>query len=141
MRHMTLLLAVLFVVVTAMPALAQTICVENAFGQYLKFDGVSLVKGSTTLLRGEYHFDSSDLASTVPFVGAVTLLSDGETTNIGITSYPDAADDVLAVAWFMVGNNKFDATGDYYNSPYTTTAGADTWTNVSCTSAPFKSVE
>jgi len=141
MRHMILLLTVLFMVVTAMPALAQTICVGNAFGQYLKFDSVSLVKGSTTVLRGEYHWDASDFALTVPFVGAVTLLSDGVTTQIGITSYPDASNSVEAVAWFMVGNKKFAATGTYYNSPYSGNSGADTWTNVSCTSSPFKSVE
>ena len=100
------------------------------------------LKGKPTILVGEYHYHADQ--NTVPFVGAVSLRSDGVTTKIGITSYPEPnTPTILAVAWIMVGDKKFNATGDFYNTPgsSSTPTGTDTWTNVSCLLSVFKKVE
>ena len=139
MRKMALLFAVLLVVATVAPAFATNICVQNAFGQMFRFSFSGMGKGKTVNVRGEFHQNILDLSVNVPFEGAVTLDIDGVTTRIGIISFPSSpAGSFSAVGWSMVGDKHFNATGDYYNLPFSsaTPSGSDTWTNVSC-SSPF----
>jgi hypothetical protein len=134
MRHIALLFVVLLVVAMVMPAFAGNICVQNVYGQFLRFDNVPtpLVKGKTINLRGEFwHNLGTDVNENVPFEGALTLASDGVTTRIGIMTY--SSTEASAVIWSVVGNKKFNATGTFDTCPFNSPPdGSDTWTRVSC---------
>jgi hypothetical protein len=137
MRYIALLFAVLLVVATVVPTFAANICVQNAFGQFFRFDNVPtpLVKGKTINLRGEFHHNlGTDINDNVPFEGALTLASDGVTTRIGIMTYSSGV--ATGVIWSMVGDKKFNATGTYDTGALGSPDGNDTWTRVSC-APPF----
>jgi len=137
-----ILVAVIMLGGMAMPVLAGDICVENSYGEYLRFHNVLLVKGSTTSFVGEWHWFSGDSPYTATLIGAVTLLSDGVTTRIVFTNYPYSPQGITATAFVMVGDKKFNATGTYYEEPFfNSSSGSDTWTNVSCNLPVFKTVE
>jgi hypothetical protein len=135
MRRIALLVVVVFVGITAGPAFAKDLCVENSFGDVFRFDRVQLLKGKTTVLVGRFHSGGGD--PNVPVNGAVTLDSDNVTTRIGILAYPVAGGGIsVAFSEYMVGNKSFNATGSFDNSPFDGTDGADTWTPVSCATLP-----
>jgi hypothetical protein len=134
MKRIALLVAIFLVGLTTVPAFAKDLCVQNDFGQLLKFDRVQLLKGKTTVLAGRFHPLADD--TNLPFNGAVTLDSDNITTRIGVLSFPDVSGIPVAVGWTMVGDKSFNATGSFDNSPFSGTDGADIWTHVSC-AAPF----
>jgi len=73
----SILAAVILLGGIVMPVLAGDICVEDSFGEYLRFYNVSLVKGKTTSFVGEWHYYTGDTPQTTALLGAVTLLSDG----------------------------------------------------------------
>jgi len=133
MRRLVLIVAVFVAAITAAPALAKDICVQNSFSQLFKFDGVKLLKGKTTQLTGRFEA----FGVNVPIDGALTLDSDGVTTRIGILTYPNAGGGApTSVMWTMVGDKLFNATGSFDDGALGSIDGADTWTNVSCSGFP-----
>lgn len=95
-----IILAVVLLGITAGPAFAKDLCVQNIFGQLLKFDNVKLLKGKTTALVGRFHPAGSD--TNTPVNGVLTVDSDNVTTRIGIVSFPIGA--VSSVGWTMTGD-------------------------------------
>ena len=71
MKRMMLVLAALFVSMSATSAFALDLCVINTFGQLYKFDTVRLLKNKTTPLTGRFHFSGGN--DNKPIFGSVTL--------------------------------------------------------------------
>lgn len=135
MRKFILGLTVLFLSGSPISALAKDICVQNSFGQFLKFDKIKLLTGRTTVFGGRFHGNGDTLNQ--PFYAAVTVDSDNVTTRIIVTAMPAGDAASVPVAWYMVGDKSFNATGRYDNSPFNANGdGADSWTNSDCATFP-----
>ena len=131
MKRMMLVLAALFVSMSATSAFALDLCVINTFGQLYKFDTVKLLKNKTTPLTGRFHFSGGN--DNKPIFGSVTLDSDNLTVRIFILSEGSA----VQFSESMTGDKQFNAIGSFDNAPLGSTTGGSAWGNIPCTTGLF----
>ena len=131
MKRMMLVLAALFVSMSATSAFALDLCVINGFGQLYKFDTVKLLKNKTTPLSGRFHFSGGN--DNKPILGSVTLDSDNLTVRIFILSEGSA----VQFSESMTGDKHFNAVGSFDNAPLGSTTGGSVWANIPCTTGLF----
>jgi hypothetical protein len=128
MKKLMLILAVLFVGMSANSALALNLCVQDSLANFLKFDGVKPQNGKSTPLAGRYEFGNGN---NTPVHGVVTVDSDKITTRIVLT-YSNVFTNEIAI-FTMVGDKLFNALGNYDIDPIgSIDINNVTWTNIPC---------
>jgi hypothetical protein len=128
MKKLMLVLAVLFVTMSAASAMALNICVEDTLGNFMKFDGVKLQNGKSTPLAGRYEFGNGN---NTPIHGVVTVDSDKITTRIVLT-YSNVFTNEIAI-FTMVGDKLFNAAGNYDIDPIGSIDFNNVvWSNIPC---------